>query len=241
MAFRFRGPTWAVVAQVVVPIAIMALGAHYFVGGVEHVSQTLGIPAGLIALILAPLATELPEKFNSILWLRDNKDTLAFGNISGAMIFQSMVPVTLGLAFTPLKPGLPRRPRRRPGAGLRRRPFPDAQKPEAGPGAVSAGRGRSVRRLYRRCLSDRGYVTSESSKAACDGSVSTPARRYRTCETYIPLGTLHLGGPGHGLPAPREQLGEPGTSPPPAPPGRRDLILEQLTKTRSAGRVSWRG
>ncbi len=94
-------PIWAVVAQVIVPIGIMALGAHYFVGAVEHLSQQIGIPAGLIALILAPLATELPEKFNSIYWLRENKDPIAVGNISGAMVFQSTLPVALGLAFTP--------------------------------------------------------------------------------------------------------------------------------------------
>jgi cation:H+ antiporter len=55
----------------------------------------------LISLVLAPLATELPEKFNSVIWLRDNKDTLAIGNITGAMVFQSTIPVSLGLAFTP--------------------------------------------------------------------------------------------------------------------------------------------
>jgi cation:H+ antiporter len=60
----------------------------------------VGLPAGLIALVLAPLATELPEKFNSVIWLRGNKDTLALGNITGAMVFQSSIPVALGLAFT---------------------------------------------------------------------------------------------------------------------------------------------
>lgn len=63
-------------------------------------SEALGIPAGLIALVLAPLATELPEKFNSLIWLRDNKDTLALGNISGAMVFQSTIPVALGIPLT---------------------------------------------------------------------------------------------------------------------------------------------
>jgi cation:H+ antiporter len=54
---------------------------------VGHISTAIGIPAGLIALVLAPLATELPEKFNSVIWLRENKDTLALGNITGAMVF----------------------------------------------------------------------------------------------------------------------------------------------------------
>jgi len=99
--FSSQGPTWAVAAQLIGTIAVMAFGAHLFVGAVEHLSKSVGIPAGLIALVLAPLATELPEKFNSVLWLRDNKDTLAIGNITGAMVFQSTIPVSVGVLFTP--------------------------------------------------------------------------------------------------------------------------------------------
>ncbi len=95
-----EAPMWAVAAQVVGMVAVMGTGAHFFVSAVEHLSESAGLPAGLIALVLAPLATELPEKFNSVIWLRGNKDTLALGNITGAMVFQSSVPVALGLAFT---------------------------------------------------------------------------------------------------------------------------------------------
>jgi cation:H+ antiporter len=98
---RSQGPTWAVAAQLLGTIVVMGFGAHLFVGAVEHLSGTVGIPAGIIALILAPLATELPEKFNSVIWLRDNKDTLAIGNITGAMVFQSTIPVCIGVLFTP--------------------------------------------------------------------------------------------------------------------------------------------
>jgi cation:H+ antiporter len=98
---RSEAPTWAVAAQLIGTVVVMGFGAHLFVGAVEHLSESVGIPAGLIALVLAPLATELPEKFNSILWLRDNKDTLAVGNITGAMVFQSTIPVSIGILFTP--------------------------------------------------------------------------------------------------------------------------------------------
>jgi cation:H+ antiporter len=101
--YRSQGPTWAVAAQLLGTIAVMGFGAHLFVGSVEHLSKSVGIPAGLIALVLAPLATELPEKFNSVIWLRDNKDTLAIGNVTGAMVFQSTIPVTIGVLFTPWK------------------------------------------------------------------------------------------------------------------------------------------
>jgi cation:H+ antiporter len=95
-----EAPIWAVVAQLAGTVAVMGAGAHFFVSAVEHLSESVGLPPGLIALVLAPLATELPEKFNSVIWLRGNKDTLALGNITGAMVFQSSVPVALGLAFT---------------------------------------------------------------------------------------------------------------------------------------------
>jgi len=45
-------------------------------------------------------ATELPEKINSFFWAREGKDTLALGNITGAMVFQSTLPLAFGMAFT---------------------------------------------------------------------------------------------------------------------------------------------
>jgi cation:H+ antiporter len=94
-------PLLAVVFQTLASLGIIIAGAHFFVDAVEHAAAGLGLPAGLIALILAPLATELPEKFNSIFWMRDGKDTLALGNVTGAMMFQSTVPVAFGVLFTP--------------------------------------------------------------------------------------------------------------------------------------------
>lgn len=94
-------PLFAVIAQVLASLGAIVAGAHFFVDAVEHAAEGLGLPAGLIALVLAPLATELPEKFNSVFWVRDGKDTLALGNITGAMIFQSTIPVSFGILFTP--------------------------------------------------------------------------------------------------------------------------------------------
>jgi cation:H+ antiporter len=94
-------PLGAVVFQTLASLGVILAGAHFFVDAVEHAAEGLGLPAGLIALVLAPLATELPEKFNSIFWMRDGKDTLALGNVTGAMMFQSTIPVAFGVLFTP--------------------------------------------------------------------------------------------------------------------------------------------
>jgi cation:H+ antiporter len=66
---------------------------------VNSVAHALGVSEVLLALVIAPIATELPEKFNSIIWVRQNKDTLALGNITGAMVFQSAIPTVVGLVF----------------------------------------------------------------------------------------------------------------------------------------------
>jgi len=54
----------------------------------------------IFSLIIAPIATELPEKINSVKWTLEKKDTLAVGNVAGAMVFQSTIPVSIGVLFT---------------------------------------------------------------------------------------------------------------------------------------------
>lgn len=93
--------TLLVFGQSLLALGLIIGGAHVFVIEVQWVSRAvLGMPAAVVALLLAPLATELPEKFNSILWIARDKDTLALGNITGAMAFQGTLPVTLGILFT---------------------------------------------------------------------------------------------------------------------------------------------
>ena len=75
-------------------------GAHLFVGAVEDIAVTVGIPALILSLLITPVATELPEKMNSLIWLFQRKDQMAIGNITGAMVFQATFPVTVGLLGT---------------------------------------------------------------------------------------------------------------------------------------------
>jgi cation:H+ antiporter len=88
------------VIQLLVGLGAMVGGAHLFVEELLHIAEDLGVEAVVLALILAPLATELPEKVNSFFWVREGKDSLALGNITGAMVFQSTIPVGIGLIFT---------------------------------------------------------------------------------------------------------------------------------------------
>jgi len=87
--------------QVVVALGLIVLGAYAFVGSVEQVASAIGVDEVLLALVIAPIATELPEKFNSIIWVRQGKDTLAMGNITGAMVFQASIPTVVALVLAP--------------------------------------------------------------------------------------------------------------------------------------------
>ena len=87
--------------QVLIALGFIVGGAELFIDGMSTIADTFGVSPLAFALLVAPFATELPEKFNSVLWVRRRKDTLAMGNITGAMVFQSSFPVTIGLLLTP--------------------------------------------------------------------------------------------------------------------------------------------
>jgi cation:H+ antiporter len=90
--------------QLVLALGLIIGGAKLFVTGVEHVAALTGLSAMVLSLIVIPVATEMPEKFNSILWVRRGKDTLAFGNLTGAMVFQGTLLPAFGLQLTTWRP-----------------------------------------------------------------------------------------------------------------------------------------
>lgn len=87
--------------QVILSLLGIIFFAEIFVEQLKFLSSVWGINPMILSLILAPIATELPEKFNSVIWIRAKKDTLAMGNITGAMVFQSCIPTAVGLSLTP--------------------------------------------------------------------------------------------------------------------------------------------
>jgi cation:H+ antiporter len=94
-------PTWAAVTQTVLALVVIFAASHLFVKQLDALGPALGIKPQLLALLLSPIATELPETLNAIIWARQGKHRLALANISGAMMIQATVPTAFGLLFTP--------------------------------------------------------------------------------------------------------------------------------------------
>jgi cation:H+ antiporter len=101
MPRRAVPPTWAAIAQTVAALVAIFAASHFFVGQLDVLGPQLGLRPQLVALLFSPIATELPETMNAIIWVRQGKHRLALANISGAMMIQATVPTALGLFFTP--------------------------------------------------------------------------------------------------------------------------------------------
>jgi len=93
-----------ILIQLISALALLLFGAKGFINSVESISSALQVSVLLLSLLIIPFATELPEKVNSVFWIRKNKDTLGFGNITGAMVFQGTLLPALGILLTPWQP-----------------------------------------------------------------------------------------------------------------------------------------
>jgi cation:H+ antiporter len=87
--------------QTVVSLAIIFVASQLFVRQLDEVGPLLGLPASVTALLLSPIATELPETMNAVIWVRQGKTKLALANVSGSMMIQATIPSGLGILFTP--------------------------------------------------------------------------------------------------------------------------------------------
>ncbi|MEN6371290.1 MAG: sodium:calcium antiporter [Armatimonadota bacterium] len=89
-----------IIFQLLVALGFMVGGAKLFLNNVTYIAGVIKLSPLVLSVIITPIATELPEKLNSIIWIRQKKDTLALGNISGAMVFQSSITPAIGIFFT---------------------------------------------------------------------------------------------------------------------------------------------
>ena len=89
--------------QLILSLMMLIYFAGLFIDGVNNIASLYSVSPFILSLIIIPIATELPEKINSVLWLRNGKDTLAIGNITGAMVFQGTLLPIIGILFTDWK------------------------------------------------------------------------------------------------------------------------------------------
>jgi len=99
--------TGIAILQTTLALVVIFFASHLFVSQLEALGPALGLEPQLLALLLSPIATELPETMNAIIWVRQGKYRLALANISGAMMIQATIPTAFGLFWTPWLLGAP--------------------------------------------------------------------------------------------------------------------------------------
>lgn len=90
-----------ILIQTIISLVFIFIGSQLFVHNLGALSIALGMPSQLVALLFSPIATELPEILNAVIWVKQGKEKLALANISGSMMIQATVPSALGIIFTP--------------------------------------------------------------------------------------------------------------------------------------------
>lgn len=94
-------PLALVVTQLIAALILTIVASRWFVASVGLASESLHISPFLVSLFLTPIATELPEVSNVMLWMRRGQDELAVGNVLGAMMFQTSVTCAIAMMATP--------------------------------------------------------------------------------------------------------------------------------------------
>src|SRR5205807_9040376 len=97
--------TLLISGQLTAAVLLLVVGSDLFVHALNQAASALSISALILALVVVPMATELPETLNSVLWVRSRDDMLAFGNVAGSATFQSCVLAFIGVVFTTWHPG----------------------------------------------------------------------------------------------------------------------------------------
>lgn len=82
-------------------LLVIAIASRVFVGQLETIGEAWSVSPHLVALLLSPVATELPETLNALIWVRQGKERLALANISGSMMIQATIPSALAIFATP--------------------------------------------------------------------------------------------------------------------------------------------
>ena len=84
-------------------LVFLVLSSRALVWGACNIAKSLGVSDLLIGLTIVAVGTSLPELASSIMAARKGEDDLAFGNIIGSNLFNTLAVVGLASVISPMK------------------------------------------------------------------------------------------------------------------------------------------
>ena len=87
----------------VLGLALLVLSSRALVWGACDIARALGVSDLLIGLTIVAVGTSLPELASSIVAARKGEDDLAFGNIVGSNLFNTLAVVGIAATIAPMQ------------------------------------------------------------------------------------------------------------------------------------------
>ena len=92
---------WEEILLLVIGAAAIAVGARLLVDNGIKISQAIGVPESVIALVFVALGTSLPELVTAVTSLVKGHSSLSLGNIVGANLFNLVLVSGLAITIAP--------------------------------------------------------------------------------------------------------------------------------------------
>lgn len=95
-------PVWLCIIYIVGGIAAIKFGGDFVVKGASAIAGKLGMSDTLVGLTVVAVGTSLPELVTSVVASRKNEVDMAFGNVIGSSICNTMFILGLSSAISPI-------------------------------------------------------------------------------------------------------------------------------------------
>lgn len=87
----------AAIVQLILSIVLLYVGSEMLVSVIDSIAGHMNVSAMGMAIILAPVATAIPETMSAMIWAYRGKDTLSISSLIGEQILYSTLYPAIGL------------------------------------------------------------------------------------------------------------------------------------------------
>lgn len=95
-----KSPLLMAWVQLAISVLLIFYGAKMMVYGMDALSRHIEASPMAVAILVAPLATVLPESITAIIWTARNRDTMAVGALIGEKVLYSTFYPAIGILLT---------------------------------------------------------------------------------------------------------------------------------------------
>ncbi|MCI8308736.1 MAG: hypothetical protein HFJ45_00640 [Clostridia bacterium] len=87
---------------VIIGIVALKYGGDFVVDEASNIARALNISESIIGLTIVSIGTSLPELVTSVVAVKDEKSSIAFGNVIGSNLFNLLLVLGVSSAIKPV-------------------------------------------------------------------------------------------------------------------------------------------